>query len=147
MVRKQKLPTAKSGEFLNTYYKEVIGFFLNPLNIYAYNRLSNALKVALDNDIITLEDLLQDDNYVLNILKNSKNQEIRSLIQSLNYNVDVIENKEEYDIHQVNKLRIIDPTVIIDGVISKSSEKSPLIKILTQQALQKSREGVFVKFN
>ena len=69
------------------------------------------------------------------------------MIQSLNYNVDVIENKEEYDIHQVNKLRIIDPTVIIDGVISKSSEKSPLIKILTQQALQKSREGVFVKFN
>ena len=133
--------------FVNTYYKEIIGFFLNPLNIYAYNRLSNALKVALDNDIITLEDLLQDDNYVLNILKNSKNQEIRSLIQSLNYNVDVIENKEEYDIHQVNKLRIIDPTVIIDGVISKSSEKSPLIKILTQQALQKSREGVFVKFN
>ena len=133
--------------FVNTYYKEVIYFFLNPLNIYAYNRLSNALKVALDNDIITLEDLLQDDNYVLNILKNSKNQEIRSLIQSLNYNVDVIENKEEYDIHQVNKLRIIDPTVIIDGVISKSSEKSPLIKILTQQALQKSREGVFVKFN
>ena len=40
--------------FVNTYYKEVIGFFLNPLNIYAYNRLSNALKVALDNEIINL---------------------------------------------------------------------------------------------
>lgn len=124
--------------FVNTYYKEVIGFFLNPLNIYAYNRLSNALKVALDNEIITLEDLLQDDNYVLTILKNSKNEEVRSLIQSLNYNVDVVENKEEYDIHQVNKLRLIDPTVIIDGVLSKASEKSTLIKILGEQAMQKS---------
>ena len=124
--------------FVNTYYKEVIGFFLNPLNIYAYNRLSNALKVALDNEIITLEDLLQDDNYVLTILKNSKNEEVRSLIQSLNYNVDVVENKEEYDIHQVNKLRLIDPTVIIDGVLSKVSEKSTLIKILGEQAMQKS---------
>lgn len=133
--------------FVNTYYKEVIGFFLNPLNIYAYNRLSNALKVALDNEIITLEDLLQDDNYVLTILKNSKNEEVRSLIQSLNYNVDVVENKEEYDIHQVNKLRLIDPTVIIDGVLSKVSEKSTLIKILGEQAMQKSIEGVFVKFN
>lgn len=133
--------------FVNTYYKEVIGFFLNPLNIYAYNRLSNALKVALDNEIITLEDLLQDDNYVLTILKNSKNEEVRSLIQSLNYNVDVVENKEEYDIHQVNKLRLIDPTVIIDGVLSKASEKSTLIKILGEQAMQKSIEGVFVKFN
>lgn len=133
--------------FVNTYYKEVIGFFLNPLNIYAYNRLSNALKVALDNEIITLEDLLQVDNYVLTILKNSKNEEVRSLIQSLNYNVDVVENKEEYDIHQVNKLRLIDPTVIIDGVLSKASEKSTLIKILGEQAMQKSIEGVFVKFN
>ncbi len=133
--------------FVNTYYKEVIGFFLNPLNIYAYNRLSNALKLALDNEIITLEDLLQDDNYVLSILKNSKNEEVRSLIQSLSYNVDVVENKEEYDIHQVNKLRLIDPTVIIDGVVSKASKKSTLIKILGEQAMQKSIEGVFVKFN
>lgn len=133
--------------FVNTYYKEVIGFFLNPLNIYAYNRLSNALKVALDNEVITLEDLLQDDNYVLNILKNSKNSEVISLIKSLNYDVKVVEDKEEYDIHQVNKLRLIDPTVIIDGVVSKASEKSTLIKILGEQAMKKSIEGVFVKFN
>lgn len=133
--------------FVNTYYKEVIDFFLNPLNIYAYNRLATALKVALDNAIITLEDLLQDDNYVLNILKNSKNEEVLSLIQSLNYNVDVVENKEDYDIHQVNKLRLIDPTVIIDGIISKASERSSLIQILNEQALQKSREGAYVKVN
>ena len=133
--------------FVNTYYKEVIDFFLNPLNIYAYNRLATALKVALDNAIITLGDLLQDDNYVLNILKNSKNEEVLSLIQSLNYNVDVVENKEEYDIHQVNKLRLIDPTVIIDGIISKASERSSLIQILNEQALQKSREGAYVKIN
>lgn len=133
--------------FVNTYYKEVIGFFLNPLNIYAYNRLSNALKVALDNEIINLEDLLQDDNYVLSILKNSKNEEVISLIKSLNYDVKVVEDKDEYDIHQVNKLRLIDPTVIIDGVICKASEKSTLIKILGEQAMKKSKEGVFVKFN
>ena len=133
--------------FVNTYYKEVIDFFLNPLNIYAYNRLATALKVALDNAIITLDDLLQDDNYVLNILKNSKNEEVLSLIQSLNYNVDVVENKEDYDIHQVNKLRLIDPTVIIDGIISKASERSSLIQILNEQALQKSREGAYVKIN
>lgn len=133
--------------FVNTYYKEVIGFFLNPLNIYAYNRLSNALKLALDNEILTLEDLLEDDNYVLDILKNSKSEEVTSLIRSLNYNVDVVENKDEYDIHQVNKLRLIDPTIIIDGITSKSSENSILIKILGEQAMQKSTEGVFVKIN
>ena len=133
--------------FVNTYYKEVIGFFLNPLNIYANDRLSKALKIALDNKILTLDDLLKDDNYVLNILKETENKEVRDLIEALNYNVDVVENKEDYDIHQINELSLIDPSVIIDGIISKASEKSMLIKILNEQAIQKSKEGVFVKIN
>lgn len=133
--------------FVNTYYKEVIDFFLNPLVVYANDRLSKAINIALSLSEITLEDLLKDDNYVFNILKNSKNKEIRNLIESLNYNVDVIENKKEYDIHQVNKLRLIDPTVIINGIVSRASEKSLLIKILGEQAVKKSKEGVFVKIN
>ena len=69
------------------------------------------------------------------------------MIEALNYNVDVVENKEDYDIHQINELSLIDPSVIIDGIISKASEKSMLIKILNEQAIQKSKEGVFVKIN
>lgn len=133
--------------FVNTYYKEVIDFFLNPLGIYANDRLSKAIKFALSLNEITLDDLLKDDNYVLNILKNSKNEEVISLIKSLNYDVKVVEDKDKYDIHQINKLRLIDPTVIIDGITSKASEKSTLIKILGEKAMQKSKEGVFVKIN
>ncbi len=133
--------------FVNTYYKEVIDFFLNPLGIYANDRLSKAIKLALSLSEITLDDLLEDDNYVLNILKNSKNEEVISLIKSLNYDVKVVEDKNEYDIHQINKPRLIDPTVIIDGITSKASEKSTLIKILGEKAMQKSKEGVFVKIN
>ena len=133
--------------FVNTYYKEVIDFFLNPLVVYANDRLSKGIKLALSLSEITLEDLLKDDNYVFNILNNSKNKEIRNLIESLNYNVDVIENKKEYDIHQVNKLRVIDPTVIINGIVSRASEKSLLIKILGDKAVKKSKDGVFVKIN
>lgn len=133
--------------FVNTYYKEVIDFFLNPLGIYANDRLSKAIKFALSLNEITLDDLLKDDNYVLNILKNSKNEEVISLIKSLNYDVKVVEDKDKYDIHQINKLRLIDPTVIIDGITSRASEKSTLIKILGEKAMQKSKEGVFVKIN
>lgn len=133
--------------FVNTYYKEVIDFFLNPLGIYANDRLSKAIKFALSLNEITLDDLLKDDNYVLNILKNSKNEEVISLIKSLNYDVKIVEDKDKYDIHQINKLRLIDPTVIIDGITSRASEKSTLIKILGEKAMQKSKEGVFVKIN
>lgn len=131
--------------FVDVYYKEVIGFFMNPLNIYAYNRLAKALKIALDSNEITLDDLLKEDDDVYKQLEKSTSNNILRLIKSINNNVILIENKEEYDIFQKNKLRIIDPTVIIEGKLFKSSEKSNLIKVLTENVLNKSREGVYIK--
>lgn len=131
--------------FVNTYYKEVIGFFMNPLNVYSNDRLSKAVKLALSLNEIILEDLLEDDNYILNLLKNSKSEEIINILKELNHDVQIIESDEEYDIHQVNKLRIIDPTVVIDGLKYKASERSKLVEVMNEQAIEKSKKGIFVK--
>ena len=131
--------------FVNTYYKEVIGFFMNPLNVYSNDRLSKAVKLALSLKEITLEDLSEDDNYVFNLLKNSKSKEISKLLKELNHDVQVIESDEEYDIHQVNKFRIIDPTVVINGLKYKASERSRLVEVMNEQAIEKSKKGLFVK--
>ena len=131
--------------FVNVYYKEVIEFFLNPLNVYACNRLAKALKIALDLNEITLDDLLKEDEDVYRQLIKSKSNDILTLIKSINSEVKLIEDKEDYDIFQKNKVRIIDPTVSIKDKLFKSSEKSNLIKVLTKEALKKSEEGVFIK--
>lgn len=131
--------------FVDVYYKEVIGFFMNPLNVYAYDRLSKALKIALDLNEITLDDLLEEDDNVYKRLEKSNSNDILRLIKSINSKVTLVENKEEYDIFQKNKLRIIDPTIVIEDKLFKSSDKSNLIHILTEKALNKFKEGIYIK--
>ncbi len=51
-----------AGEwFVETYYKEVIDFFLDPLNIYSYDRLAEVLKLAMGEGILTTDDFLLED--------------------------------------------------------------------------------------
>lgn len=133
--------------FVDTYYKEVIGFFMNPLNIYGYDRLAKALKISLDLKEITLDDLLKEDKEVYSLLENSKSTKVLKLLRELKEKVILTENKLEYDIFQKNKLRIIDPTVIIENKIFKASERSNISKILSEKALNKAEEGSFIKVN
>ena len=131
--------------FVDTYYKEVIDFFMDPLSIYANDILSKAIKIALSENVIVLDDLLKDDNGVLELLENSDNKQIKLLIRSLNYNVRVEEDSKNYDIHQKNKLRLIDPSIYIENKIYKSSEISSEIKELSKKALEKSIKGTYIK--
>lgn len=131
--------------FVDVYYKVVIGFFMNPLNVYAYDRLSKALEIAVNLHEITLDDLLKEDDYVYNLLRNSSSDEVISLINSINNQVKLIENKEKYDIFQRNKIRLIDPSVNIDGQCYKTSEKSSVVKVLNEKALKKFQEGAFIE--
>ncbi|HAK42804.1 MAG TPA: hypothetical protein DCM59_09005, partial [Clostridium sp.] len=100
--------------FVETYYKEVIGFFMNPLNVYGNDKLSKAIKVAIRLGEVDLNDMLMDDEYVFKLLKKSKSREVFELVESLNNNARVIEDSTDYDIHQVNKLRLIDPKIVIE---------------------------------
>ena len=131
--------------FVETYYKEVIGFFMNPLNVYAYDRLSKAIKLSLDLNEITLDDLMKEDKYVYKLLEQSNSEEVHKLVSSLNSNVKLVENKLEYDIYQKQKLRIIDPTIKIKDSICKASDRSSVAKTLTEEALHKASEGIFIK--
>lgn len=135
----------KAEWFVDLYYKEVIGFFMNPLAIYSSHKLSNALRISLENNELKYDDLLKTDDEVLDILKSSNLKEVKELIESINYNVKVIENKDDYDIHIVNKLRTIDPLVIIDDKICRASEKSSFIRELSLSSIEKCKDGAYIK--
>ncbi|MGL4772261.1 MAG: HD domain-containing protein [Clostridium sp.] len=131
--------------FVKLYYKEVIEYFNHPLNVYGYNQLSLAIKIALSKNIISLDDLLLTDSEVLKIMKNSNNQEILSLIKDLNQNVNLIECEEDYDFYHKNKLRTIDPSVFIDNKINISSKLSKEIEEINKKAIMKASKGVYIK--
>lgn len=83
--------------FVKTYYKEVIGFFMDPLNVFGSHQLSQVIKIALRLGEIKLDDLTHDDD-VLNLLKQSKSEEVINLLESMNEGVQLIESPQDYDI-------------------------------------------------
>jgi uncharacterized protein len=131
--------------FVETYYKEVIDFFMDPLNIYAYDRLANAIKIAANNGILTIEDLLKEDQDVWEILKGSQNHEIKSILREIHDDVRVEENDVEFHLHRSNKVRMIDPLVFQEGRLMKSSFLSEKVKSLNDQAYKKAAKGMYVK--
>lgn len=131
--------------FVETYYKEVIDLFMNPLSIYSNSIISKAIKIALDSNEIYLADFMKDDDYLLNKLESSDSNEIKNLLSTLNTNIKLIEDEKDYDIHQKNKVRTIDPTLFLDNKKCIASEKSTLIKELTKKALTRAQKGSYIK--
>ncbi len=83
-----------------------------------YTLLSSALRIAIENKIITAEDLLKDDEYVTDKLKNSGNGEISKYLKMLaNKKLTIIENDENPQYVMKKKFRHVDPDYMEGGKI------------------------------
>ncbi|MGG3643488.1 HD domain-containing protein [Bacillus gobiensis] len=131
--------------FVQTYYKEVIDFFMDPLNIYGYHMLADTLKLALEKNIIRLSDLLGTDKEVLAILRSSNDRHIQALMKQIHYDIEVREDHNDFDIHRKNKVRLIDPSVLHGDELVRASLLSPKVKKMGDKALFKATEGMRVK--
>jgi len=131
--------------FVKTYYKEVIDFFMNPLNIYGNNRLANTIKLAIDKNIINLDTLLKTDEEVMNLLRLSDDKDVKDLLNQIHLNVNVKEDKSEYDLHRKNKVRLIDPSVLNENKLIRVSKLSENVKRMNVEAKEKSEYGMYVK--
>lgn len=131
--------------FVKTYFKEVIDFFMNPLNIYGYDFLAKTLKIALNKKIINLNTLVGTDEEVMDLLRLSDDKDVKNLLNRIHPNVIVKEDKYEYDLHRKNKLRLIDPSVLSETQLIRSSKLSEDIKKMNENAKRKAEEGMYVK--
>ncbi|MGM7680800.1 HD domain-containing protein [Cytobacillus sp. Hm23] len=133
--------------FVETYYKEVIGFFLDPVNVFGYKILSKTMKLALVKNIIYRTDLLRTDEEVMELLRKAENPEINSLLSQLYEGKYVIEDERSFDFHLKKKLRLIDPSVWLDDKLRRSSQLSSKIRSMTDDAERKSKKGVYIKLS
>ncbi|MFF2878866.1 HD domain-containing protein [Gottfriedia sp. NPDC057991] len=132
--------------FTMIYYKLAIDYFLGPISIYSYDSLAKIIKLALQKEIIKLNDLLLDDMQLMTLIKESNDKEIQELINSLYAKVELEENEQDYDIHRKGKRRIIDVSVSLDGkTLQQSSLLSDNIAKMNKVAIEKSEKGTFVK--
>lgn len=118
--------------FVSTYYKEVIGLFMDPLNMFGNDQL------ALQKGVLSLEDFLKEDEDVIRLLNDSSDSDIIAMLHALSNSKVENGTPSCYDVHQTTKQRLIDPLVPV-------SHLSASTKVLTEQAKQKIERGTYIK--
>ncbi|MEI5909585.1 HD domain-containing protein [Bacillus spongiae] len=131
--------------FVDTYYKEVIDYFLDPLNIYGYTILSKILKMALTKNIVRPEDFLGTDEEIINQLYRSNDKEVIHSLNQLQGKVMLIEDDQDYDYHMKQKERLIDPSIWLDGQLIRASTISEKVRLQHSRASIKARKGVYLR--
>ncbi|MES9782518.1 MULTISPECIES: HD domain-containing protein [Bacillus cereus group] len=131
--------------FTETYYKEVIDFFMEPMNIYGNDMLAKTLKVALHKRIIHADDFLLEDEELISKLQQCNDPEVEALLSKIHPNIKGKEDRNDYDLHQKNKMRLIDPPLLREGKIVQSSVVSEKIRQMSDIAYEKAVRGMYVK--
>ncbi|MED3691704.1 HD domain-containing protein [Peribacillus butanolivorans] len=131
--------------FVDTYYKEVIDYFLDPLNIYGYTILSKTLKMALNKNILEPNHFLGTDEEIINQLYRSNDNEVIHLLNQLQEEVTLIEDEQDFDYHMKQKERLIDPSIWLDGQLIKASTISKKVQLQSSKASIKARKGVYLR--
>ncbi|GAA0863226.1 HD domain-containing protein [Paraclostridium tenue] len=135
----------KANWFLDLYYKEVVDFFMSPINAYAYDRLAKAIKLAINTNELHIKDILKTDNEVIEILKKSKNNDLLNLVNSLNGDIKIRINENKYDIHIKGKLRLIDPSVYINNKVFALSDLDYNVNEINNKVKDIINKGVYVE--
>ncbi|WP_270606823.1 HD domain-containing protein [Bacillus mobilis] len=143
---KMVLQSIQAAEwFTETYYKEVIDFFMKPMNIYGNDMLAKTLKLALHKKVIHAADFLLEDDELISKLQHWSDPEVHALLRKVHPNVKVKEDRNDYDLYQKNKVRLIDPPLLHEGEVVPSSVVSENIRQMSEIAYEKAVRGMYVK--
>lgn len=131
--------------FTDLYYKEVIGFFMNPLNLYGLDTVSSVLKQALEMELISVQDVLKTDDELLAVLK--QDSRLHSQLDRLTTAKQHVKqgNPDDFTFHKTLKTRNIDPSVIHQGDKTPASALSENVRRMKERAADKMKKGAFVK--
>ncbi len=99
-----------------------------------YTLLASALRTAIENKIITMDDLLKYDKYIIDKLKNSENDDISKNLKMLsNKNIVIIENYENPQYTMKKKFRHVDPDYMENGKILTLSKTDDAFKSFIEE--------------
>ncbi|MEK6981539.1 MAG: HD domain-containing protein [Candidatus Micrarchaeota archaeon] len=115
-----------------------------PESTIRYYLMSECLKRALNEKIITLEDLDQDDEYVLEKLKSSGNRHILKFLQTLKNKINYKVNLETPQLKLRKKFRYIDPKYLEEGKLKTLSQTDSTYKEFLKKETEIDEKGINV---
>ncbi|MBC2190882.1 HD domain-containing protein [Listeria sp. FSL L7-0229] len=128
--------------FVEQYYSEVIDYFYDPLNVYSYEILAEAMRIAFQQEAITTADLRLTDAELL--VKLNANSDAREKIQLL-ASPHLEENEVDFTYHHKKKMRLINPSVLVDGRLIPADELSEKVREMNDWASIRSKRGIYIK--
>ena len=107
--------------------------------------LAKILKIGLSNNIINMNDLYQDDVYVMNKLKLANNDEINSILNLLSGDLKFITDETNPEIDIKKKFRYVDPEYLDNGKLYKLSETDENYRILIGENRKINEKGIKIR--
>ncbi len=104
-----------------------------------YHILSSILKKALDEKIIFLQDLWKTDQEVIDILKESKINDILDNLNLLKKGFDVVESQNKNSFILKKKFRWVDPQVLFEERLARVSDFSEEYKSILENEKSDSK--------
>lgn len=131
-------------QFTITYRAANEKLWANPLQSALYYLLASAMKLALEEGVITFEDLFTTDQEVYRKMQHSGNERILKYLHDMEH-VSIKEDAEDFDYHVRPKIRVVDPFVLTPTGKIRLSELDSDVKKQNEEFLRRTRNGYFVK--
>jgi len=103
-------------------------WWANPKEVILTEILAKAVKEALEQDVLTEEELFGTDEQVMEKLRNSDNELIQEKLELLDNGFEIELEAENPDMEVATKARAVDPPVTVDGEVREASEFSDELK-------------------
>ncbi len=136
--------TEAAKQFTKAYRIANEKLWAHPLQSALYYLLASAMKLAIEEGILSFEDLFTTDKAVHKKMKRSDNKEIKKLLSDME-NLSIEEDASDYDYHVKPKIRVVDPYVVDEGQKQRLSIIDQSIQKDNQKFLERMSQGYYVK--
>jgi uncharacterized protein len=131
--------------FLRQYHREVVGLFMDPVELAANASLAESIETALEVGVIEEADLMLSDEGLLARLRSCGIREVTVPLQRLQPMLHVAVDDETYDYQLVLKDRFVDPLVLSDGGAARCSDLDPALRDLRDDISRRAEKGIGVR--
>lgn len=93
----------------------------SPTEVAVNEMFAQVIRRAFEIDLLTEEELFEDDNYVYEKIRGSDDERIQELLDRLDsdFTVELVDDGEDADLQVTTKARFIDPHVLDDGLVRR----------------------------
>jgi len=119
----------------------------SPKEVAVNEMFAQVIRRAFEIDLLTEEELFEDDNYVYQKVEDSDDDRINQLMNRLksDFSVELLDDPEEADFQVSTKARFIDPHVYENGDVSRVSTSSKELRDEIEEHKDEVRSGYRIR--